>query len=64
MSPDQIRERLQIAPDRLEAINAILLDPDMQVIDDFLGVVAKYGTPEEIINHEDVRRVYLGDSFR
>ena len=48
MSPDPIRERLQIAPDRLEAINAILLDPNMQVVNDFLDVVAQYGTPEEI----------------
>ncbi len=43
-----LRKRLQISPDRLEAINAILLQPDMQVIQDFLAVVAKYGTPEEI----------------
>ncbi|MDX1613556.1 MAG: hypothetical protein R3300_04550, partial [Candidatus Promineifilaceae bacterium] len=43
-----LKQRLEIAPDRLQAINAILLDPDMRVIDDFLEVVAKYGTPEEI----------------
>ena len=48
MTTDSIRERLKIAPDRLEAINAILLNPDMQVVNDFLDVVAKYGTPEEI----------------
>jgi hypothetical protein len=48
MTPDLIRERLKIAPDRLDAINSILLNPDMQVINDFLDVVAKYGTPEEI----------------
>ena len=34
--------------DRLDAINAVLLDPNEQVINDFLKVVAKYGTPEEI----------------
>lgn len=27
------------------------------------GRVLMHGTPDEIINHEDVRRVYLGDSF-
>lgn len=27
------------------------------------GHVLMEGTPEEIINHEDVRRIYLGDSF-
>src|ERR687886_2648002 len=45
---ENIRERLKIPPERLEAINAILLAPNMRVIDDFLDVVSKYGTPEEI----------------
>lgn len=45
---DDIRQRLEIPTDRLQAINDILLNPDMQVIDDFLEVVAQYGTPEEI----------------
>ncbi len=43
-----IRERLEIPVSRLEDINRLLLDPDMQVINDFLAVVNKYGTPEEI----------------
>jgi hypothetical protein len=38
---DNIRHRLKIAPDRLEAINAILLDPGMRAIDDFFEVVAR-----------------------
>ena len=41
-------KRLQISPDRVEALNAILLNPDMRVMEDFLAVVAKYGMPEEI----------------
>ncbi len=45
---EDIRQRLKISPDRLDALNGILLNPDMRVIDDFLQVVAKYGTPEEI----------------
>jgi hypothetical protein len=45
---ENIRERLKIPPERLEAINAILIAPNMRVIDDFLDVVSKYGTPEEI----------------
>jgi hypothetical protein len=45
---DEIRQRLQISPDRLEALNALLLNPDMRVINDFLAVVEKYGKPEEI----------------
>jgi hypothetical protein len=45
---EELRNRLKISPDRLEAINAILLNPDMRVVNDFLAVVEKYGTPEEI----------------
>ncbi len=45
---NDIRRRLRIPPDRLEAINAVLLDPGMQVVNDFLDVVARYGTPEAI----------------
>ncbi|MCK4741430.1 MAG: hypothetical protein KAS80_04020 [Anaerolineales bacterium] len=47
MSED-IRALLQIPPSRLDAINQILADPDMKIINDFLDVVAKYGTPQEI----------------
>jgi hypothetical protein len=43
-----LRELFRIPTDRLEAINTVLLDPKSEVINDFLGVVAKYGTPEEI----------------
>jgi len=43
-----LREKLRIAPDRLEAINEVLLNPDMRVVNDLLAVVAKFGTPEEI----------------
>jgi hypothetical protein len=43
-----LRERLKIPAERLEEINSVLLDPDTRVIDDFLDVVARYGTPEEI----------------
>ncbi len=45
---ENIRQRLKISPDRLADINAILLNPDMRVINDFLAVVSKYGSPEEI----------------
>jgi hypothetical protein len=43
-----LRHLLAIPPDRLDSINAVLLDPDQSVINDFLKVVEKYGTPEEI----------------
>jgi hypothetical protein len=42
------RQLLQIPTSRLDEINAVLLDPNTQVINDFLEVVQKYGTPEEI----------------
>jgi len=42
------RNRLKIPTDRLDEINAVLLNPDMRVMNEFLDVVAKYGTPEEI----------------
>lgn len=45
---NDLRERLLIPPDRIDALNAILMNPDMRIIDDFLTVVANYGTPEEI----------------
>jgi len=45
---EKIRQLLRIEPSRLEALNSILLDPDMRVINDFLTVVDKYGTPAEI----------------
>lgn len=43
-----LQERLRIPLSRLEAINALLLDPDLIVVKDFLAVVEKYGSPEEI----------------
>ncbi|MBT3190911.1 MAG: hypothetical protein HN736_01005 [Anaerolineae bacterium] len=43
-----LRELLKIPAARLDEINAVLLNPDEQVINDFLDIVAKYGTPEEI----------------
>jgi hypothetical protein len=43
-----LRDRLRIAPARLDEVNALLLDPDSRVIKDFLAVVEKYGGVEEI----------------
>jgi len=43
-----LQSRLKISPAKLDDINSILLNPDMEVIGDFLKVVEKYGTPEEI----------------
>ena len=43
-----LEEKLKISAEQLDEINALLLDPNTQVINDFLAVVAKYGTVEEI----------------
>ncbi len=45
---DELRARLRIPSERLDAINALLLDPDTRAVNDLLDIIAKYGTPEEI----------------
>ncbi|MCJ7623796.1 MAG: hypothetical protein MUO76_09860 [Anaerolineaceae bacterium] len=51
-----VRNRLRIPTDRLEAINDLLINPDMRVMDDFFKVVSKYGSPEEINQRADNAR--------
>lgn len=53
---DDIRRRLLIPQERLEALNELLIDPDMRVINDFLAVVEKYGTPAEINRKAEAAR--------
>jgi hypothetical protein len=50
---EKIRQLLKIDTSRLDALNSILLDPDMTVVNDFLKVVEKYGTPDEINRKAD-----------
>ena len=45
---NDLRNLLKIPSNRLDSINAVLFDPNEQVMNDFLKVVAKYGSPEEI----------------
>jgi hypothetical protein len=45
---NNLRNRLKIAPACLDEINALLLDPDSRVVNDFLAVVEKYGGVEKI----------------
>ncbi len=45
---DYLRDRLRISEQHLNDINALLLDPKTTVVNEFLEVVRKYGTPEEI----------------
>ncbi len=41
-------KKIKISKSHLKAVNDVLLDDNMQVMKDFLAVIAKYGTPEEI----------------
>jgi len=43
-----IQNRLEIPKAYLDEVNHVLLDPNSEVMQKFLSVVAKYGTPEEI----------------
>jgi hypothetical protein len=60
---EKTRQLLQIDPTRLEALNSILLDKDMVVINDFINVVDKYGTPAEI-NHKAQKAGQLDNLLR
>ncbi len=53
-----LRNRLMISQSTLDGLNASLWEPGLQVVDDLLAVVEKYGSVEEI-NHkaEDARRL-------
>ncbi len=53
-----LQQKLAIPPDRLAAVSAVFTDPNSQVMKDFLAVVAKYGTPEEInAKHRENRKL-------
>jgi hypothetical protein len=45
---EDLVQRLEISPARLDEINALLLDPANRVVRDLLAVVEKHGTPQEI----------------
>jgi hypothetical protein len=45
---EELRNLLKIPQDRLDDINAVLLNPNTQVISNFLTIVEKYGTPAQI----------------
>ncbi|MBN1667338.1 MAG: hypothetical protein JW862_09615 [Anaerolineales bacterium] len=44
----ELAGRLAILPTSLEPVNAVLSDPGNRLVSDFLDVVLKYGTPQEI----------------
>ena len=53
---------LAIPPQRLDAINAVIRNPDARIMEEFLAVVSKYGTPDEINQKareaSDLKRLY------
>jgi hypothetical protein len=53
---EQIRQKIKIPYERLDAINRFLLDPDARVVKDFMAVVDKYGTPEQINRRAEAAR--------
>jgi hypothetical protein len=53
---DPLREKLVISKLNLDEINALLLNPDMRLVNAFLDVVRKYGTPEEINRKAEAAR--------
>lgn len=55
---EKLRESLRIPASRLDDINAVLLNPDTKVINEFLAIVSKYGTPDEINRkHKESRKL-------
>jgi len=53
-----LQHRLEIPKAYLDEVNHVLLDPNSEVMQKFLAVVAKYGTPEEINRkHRQSRRL-------
>lgn len=45
---EELRQMLKIPYDRLDDINRLLLNPDTRLVNDFLAIIEKYGTPYEI----------------
>ena len=45
---NDIRKKLSIEKNRLDEINNFLLDPNNKIINEFISIVEKYGTPSEI----------------
>ena len=53
---DKLLGRLRLPPERLEQINSALFTPDLRVMQDFLDVVEKYGSPEQINSQSESAR--------
>jgi hypothetical protein len=55
---ETLRQMLKIPASRLDDINNCLLDPNSKVMNEFLGIIAKYGSPAEInLKHIESRKI-------
>jgi len=55
---NSLQDLIEITPEKLNAINAVLLDPHSRVMQNFMEVVAKYGTVDEINQkHRESRKL-------
>src|SRR5699024_2980675 len=57
---DDLRQLLHIKTSDLEAINSALVNPDNELVNRFLSVVEKYGTPDEINRKAEAARSLPG----
>src|SRR4030042_3621684 len=53
---EKYRKLLAIPQSRLDAVNHVVLDPKSEVMQAFLAVVDKYGTPDEINRKHRISR--------
>jgi hypothetical protein len=55
-----LQDRLRIPGEYVDEINALLLDPESELIQAFLDVVSRYGTPDEINRKAEEARALPG----
>ena len=53
---EELLGKLRLPAGRLEEINSALFSADMRVMNDFLDVVEKYGSPEQINRQAETAR--------
>lgn len=64
MDRKELREKLRIPTERLEAINQIFSLPKMTVIEEFFEVIEKFGSPQEINEKASQARKLENQIFR
>lgn len=55
---EELLNRMRLPESRLRDISDLIFHPELQIMDDFLQVVLRYGSPEEINRKaEEARRL-------